>query len=370
MKKAILLTIALLMSVQLHSETYRQKLARLKQELQRIRSRISSLQKKEKNLRAEIDAINKEEAALQELIDLYRSRMEEIDLDIAIYNRKIAMLQDSIDASLERIGTGLDFLYRQGEPDFWEFFLVGGETSHGQKVAERIIEQEKTFYEHIKAKKDTLEAIRRKRESDFQELQRLQNEIELRYVELRDLKERKKQLLARMKREEITRRIELSRKEEERRKLERLIADLTNRNKRIVVSSGSKKRKRPSAKLSLIWPVRGEVVQKFGILLNQQYDTKTKSNGIDIRSKPSAPVKAAADGEVVFAGKFLGYGRMVIIDHGKFMTVYAGLGRINVRVGDDVKQGDIIGRLPTDNPVLHFEVRINRKAVDPLAYLK
>ncbi len=367
MRKLFLLLV--LLPILLGAETYKQKLLRLKQELNSIRRKISLLQKKERNLSAEIEEIKKEEAALQELIDLYRTRMEEIDLDIAIYDRKIAALQDSIDASLERIGAGLDFLYRQGDEDFWEFFFVGGEASHGEKMAERIIEQEKAFYDLISARKDTLEMMKLKRQQDLQELQQIKNDIELRYVELRNLRERKKQLLAKMKREEIARRIELRQKEEEQRKLERLIADITNRRRRVVVSSGSRRRK-PSAKLSLIWPVKGRIVQKFGILLNQQYETKTKSNGIDIKASPSASVKAAADGEVVYAAPFMGYGKMVIIDHGKFMTVYSGLAKIQVSLNQNVRQGDVIGKLPSKNPILHFELRINKKAVDPLLYLK
>ncbi len=360
--------IILLIAVSLSGETYTQRLARLKNELSRIRRKITKLRKQEKNLREEIRAIEKEEAALQELIDLYRSRIGEIELDIAIYDRRISVLQDSIDASLDRIGTGLDFLYRQGNQDFWEFLFVGGESSHGEKVAERIIEREKAFYEQVKAQKDTLEAIKQRREQDLEELKQLHNEIELRYVELRNLRERKKQLLANIKREEITRKIELSRKEEERKKLERLIADLTNKSRRIAI--GGRRRKKPSVKLSLIWPVRGTVVQKFGLLLNQKYETKTKSNGIDIKASPGASVRAAARGEVVYADKFLGYGKMVIIDHGKFMTVYANLSTISTKVGAQVNQGQVIGKLPRKDPILHFELRINKKAVDPLIYLK
>ncbi len=366
MKRVLFLFLLLVISS--GAETYTQRLARIKQQLSRLRRKISQLQKKERDLKGEIRAIEKEEKALEELIDLYQSRIEEIELDIAIYDRRIAALQDSINASLDRIATGLDFLYRQGTHDFWEFLFVGDESSHGQKVAERIIEQEKAFYEQVKAQKDTLESIKHKREQDLEELKQLHNEVELRYVELKNLRDRKKQLLADIKRQEINKKIELSRKEEERKKLERLIADLTNRRKRIAIGSG--KHKRPSAKLSLIWPVKGTIVQKFGILLNQQYDTRTKSNGIDIKASPGARVRAAARGEVIYAGKFLGYGNMVIIDHGKFMTVYSNLAEIWKSVGSRVNQGDNIGVLPRKNPILHFELRINKKAVDPLPYLK
>ena len=72
-------------------------------------------------------------------------------------------------------------------------------------------------------------------------------------------------------------------------------------------------------------------------------------------------MKAVADGEVVFSGSLKGYGKTVKIKHAKYETLYGHLNRIDVKVGDGIKQGESLGLVgETGNatrPHLHFEVR-------------
>lgn len=113
------------------------------------------------------------------------------------------------------------------------------------------------------------------------------------------------------------------------------------------------------------WPVRGEVVRKFGANGNK---------GIDIEGKVGQPVKAAALGKVVYAGSGLrSYGRMIIVKHSNdFLTAYAYNEKLLVKEGDTVKQGATIadiGTGPSGTPALHFEVRKSGAAVDPMPLL-
>jgi murein DD-endopeptidase MepM/ murein hydrolase activator NlpD len=96
--------------------------------------------------------------------------------------------------------------------------------------------------------------------------------------------------------------------------------------------------------------------------------------GIDISAHSGTPIKAAAGGEVVFAGWWGGYGNVVIIDHGGgISTLYAHCSAIYVRKGQSVSQGEVIAAVGSTGlstgPHLHFEVRKNGKPVDPLGYL-
>jgi len=104
------------------------------------------------------------------------------------------------------------------------------------------------------------------------------------------------------------------------------------------------------------------------------FKTKTVHTGLDIEAAYGTPVKAEARGEVLFTGWLKGYGQVIILDHGGNMTtVYAHLSGIDVREGQVVEQGAAIGRVGNTGvatgPHLHFEVRINANAVDPLNYL-
>lgn len=125
---------------------------------------------------------------------------------------------------------------------------------------------------------------------------------------------------------------------------------------------------RPSGAPRLAWPLSGPVTSPYGRRGRRHHD------GIDIGAPPGTGVRAAAGGTVVYAASLRGYGRMIIILHdGGFATVYAHNARQHVRAGARVRRGDLIATVGrsgrTTGPNLHFEVRRNNVAYDPLALL-
>jgi murein DD-endopeptidase MepM/ murein hydrolase activator NlpD len=96
--------------------------------------------------------------------------------------------------------------------------------------------------------------------------------------------------------------------------------------------------------------------------------------GIDISAPVGTPVVAAATGRVIFVGRMRGYGNMVILEHAShYVTVYAHDSSNLVREGEIVKRGQLIGYVGrsghTTGANLHFEVRYNSVARNPLAYI-
>jgi murein DD-endopeptidase MepM/ murein hydrolase activator NlpD len=123
------------------------------------------------------------------------------------------------------------------------------------------------------------------------------------------------------------------------------------------------------------WPLRGKISSSFGTRVHPVFKTKSFHSGMDIASPQGTPVKAAAPGEVLFEGWMRGYGRVVIIDHGRdYSTVYAHMSSAQVREGAIVKAGTVIGAVgdtgTTTGFHLHFEVRVGSTAKNPLDYLK
>ncbi|PLZ03656.1 peptidase [Burkholderia sp. WAC0059] len=117
--------------------------------------------------------------------------------------------------------------------------------------------------------------------------------------------------------------------------------------------------------IDFAWPARGPVLNGFD-------DAQNK--GINIGGAPGDPVRAAADGRVVYAGNGLrGYGNLIIIKHdATFLTAYAHNQALMVKEGDVVTKGQQIaqmGNTDSDRVMLHFEVRRDGKPVDPLKYL-
>ena len=123
------------------------------------------------------------------------------------------------------------------------------------------------------------------------------------------------------------------------------------------------------------WPVRGKISSPYGYRIHPILKRKILHTGIDIASPKGTPVKAAASGEVLFDGWLRGYGRVVILDHGRdFSTLYAHLESSLVKEGQVVKAGAVIARVGnTGNTTgyhLHFEVRKGSYVQNPLDYLK
>jgi septal ring factor EnvC (AmiA/AmiB activator) len=117
----------------------------------------------------------------------------------------------------------------------------------------------------------------------------------------------------------------------------------------------------------LPWPVQGQVVTRFGTVVDPKYGTVTKSTGIDIVTRRGDRVVAVDSGKVSFADIFMGYGRMIIIDHGgRVHSIYSKLDEVKVKVGSKVAKGGVIA---LSGDTLHFEFRVEGKSVDPMEWL-
>jgi murein DD-endopeptidase MepM/ murein hydrolase activator NlpD len=107
-----------------------------------------------------------------------------------------------------------------------------------------------------------------------------------------------------------------------------------------------------------VWPVRGEILSAFGV-----QDVDRRNDGVDIRSPTGTAVHAAAAGEVVYAGDQVpGFGNLVLVKHADgWVTAYAHLARVDVKMRDNVSQDQEIGQVGqtggVSEPQLHFEVR-------------
>ena len=131
--------------------------------------------------------------------------------------------------------------------------------------------------------------------------------------------------------------------------------------------AGSTGSGQPSA-AGFIWPCDGVVVSGFGMRWGRMHE------GIDIGCSFGTPNRAAAAGTVIYAGWLGGYGNLVVVDHGNGLsTAYAHASSILVSVGQSVSQGETVSLVGStgnsSGPHLHFEVRVNGTAVDPLPYL-
>lgn len=119
-----------------------------------------------------------------------------------------------------------------------------------------------------------------------------------------------------------------------------------------------------------LWPLRGKVISPYGAKKGGEHN-----DGINIEAKRGEPVRAAADGTVIYAGNELrGFGNLVLIKHANgWTTAYAHNDLLLVRPGAQVKRGQVIAKAGStgsvSSPQLHFEICRGTRAVNPSDYL-
>ncbi|MBI5559350.1 MAG: peptidoglycan DD-metalloendopeptidase family protein [Deltaproteobacteria bacterium] len=122
-------------------------------------------------------------------------------------------------------------------------------------------------------------------------------------------------------------------------------------------------------------PAAGPIIQKFGQQNNETLGVSTVANGIAIETAQGSDISAVYDGKIVYTGTLRSLGNLIIIDHGNnYFSLVSGVGRIEKKVGDEVKQNDKIGTTSLHGGLLreglHFEIRHNTEPQDPLEWLE
>jgi len=123
-----------------------------------------------------------------------------------------------------------------------------------------------------------------------------------------------------------------------------------------------------------IWPTKGWLSRGYGMKDDPFTGYKQLHRGIDIANYNGTPIIAAADGKVTKTGSFGRMGKMITIDHGYgFVSRYGHLSSIDVKRGQRVKRGDVIGKMGSTGystgPHLHYEVWRNGKVHNPMNYI-
>ena len=124
-----------------------------------------------------------------------------------------------------------------------------------------------------------------------------------------------------------------------------------------------------------IWPVKGPMTSKFGPRISPFTGKKALHAGIDIGSPRGTKVRAPSAGKVVIAAYDARMGKFIRIDHGfGIETTYGHLSKMNVKYGQKVKRGDLIGLVGSTGkfstgPHLHYQVAVNDRVVDPVQYI-
>jgi murein DD-endopeptidase MepM/ murein hydrolase activator NlpD len=355
--------------------------------LQSLQQKIASAQAEEARLSSEIGSIEAEIRELEAQVSGVSVRLDTLERDLALQQEKLNrvlrlfrlqtqqldFLRREYDVSVHRLNKRLIELYEGEDPTTLDVFLSSDSISDFLEqvdYVQDIVEQDAQISTQVGNAKDRMHTARERTKVTKAKVETVTRTIAARTAEVRTEKERlliSEKGLSQAKGQKRERLVEVRD-----RKAEYLheVAGILAANARVtatIQSAGSSSYDSTPSSSGLIWPVSGPVVSGFGMRWGRMH------TGIDIAVGYGTPIHASASGTVIFAGWMGGYGNFVIVDHGGGLsTAYAHLSSIGAG-GGSVSQGEVLGYVGCTGhcfgPHLHFEVRINGSAVDPLGYL-
>lgn len=354
-----------------------QKLEYIQKKISQHRNQAASYGKQEQNLLTKLEEVNQREELAKQKIKVLELKEKKLNAKIAELTQKIkreeAVLAKAKDALRSRVVS----LYKYGSLSQYKLLFAAENVQEALSMSYllgRVARADSELILEVKEKKASLESSKRQLQGQRQELVSNKKALEAQRSELLRTQNEQKRLLAEIRRQKKLHEQAAAELAASQRELQDKIKSLLAEKRRRAAASRGRTATLTAPKGKLLWPVTGPINSTFGTRVHPVFKTKTVHTGLDIEAAHGTPVKAAARGEVLFTGWLKGYGQVIILDHGGNMTtVYAHLSGIDVREGQVVGQGATIGRVGNTGvatgPHLHFEVRINANAVDPLKYL-
>ncbi len=331
-------------------------------EIKRLQKKYKKVQDELKSLKLQMQLLKRVSQLRKRDIEIYQYNLKKINKSLATYNLYLKTLNNT----LEKLEKVIHKLFVEVIFDKYSF------------KKEKQFCDEYVMRDLMNKQKELLE-LKKNVEKSINSLEKEKNKIELWLKASVNIKEKKD--ITRKKIAKKTKTLEEIRKElkqklkkrvADKEKLEAMIIELSNKKeylKKIIED----KTQGFIRKGYVMWPVKGDVIESFSYDPENPYEPQNNP-GINIAAPVGSNVKSVANGIVIYAGWFNGFGNLVIVDHGnKIYTLYAHLQKIYVKEGEVVKKGKIIGTVgdtgSLKGPMLHFEVRLNSVPQDPLKWL-
>ncbi|GBC97876.1 Murein hydrolase activator EnvC [bacterium HR17] len=347
-----------------------------------LRKRQQELERRKQAARQKIREMRRKERSLSEQLRDTRARIAVAQARLATLNREYARVAAQTTRTRARVmrlrmrlsrhrsllAERLRQLYKHPPTDYVLFALDAGdlsETALRTYALRRIVHRDTEVIvetQRLKAELERQEALLQRQQSRLASLRRA---IAAQAAAFREAETEQSALLRRVQTERQTYEAWLREWEEESREIAALL-------RRLQTVQHDAARPVPAWRGPFIRPVNGAIVSGFGYRRHPILGGVRLHCGVDIAAPHGTPIRAAADGVVVFAGWRRAYGNTVIIDHGNgTATLYAHCSAISVSEGAVVRQGQVIARVGSTGlatgPHLHFEVRRYGEPINPLA---
>lgn len=375
MRRGLLLLLAGILGAQPRQDPahLRQKLAAIQGRMAQVDQQLEALKKRRKGVLVDLQGISLQRDRVQAQLDGARLRRDQAQAEVSRITQEqvriqgeVARLRDALRKQvrwmqalgpLGELGLGATFK----DPGAW---LVKGRMLAWARLQERKqLDQIQRLKGDLAAKEQALRAVLARLAVEERQAAELQSA-------LRVQEDRLNGFLEGLQKDEAAQKQVQAELAEEALQLERLLENLLKRPRTEAfepsVSFASLRGELPQ-------PVAGTLAQGFGEHLHPKFHTRTMQSGVLVDAALGAPVKAVAEGRVVFADFYQSYGPMVILDHGGgWYTLYTHLQGLSVAKGQVLQKGESVGAVgdTVDGPRLGFEVRHLAQPQDPQKWLK
>ena len=388
----ILMTALLLLSVSVVAsaqDTREQeaKKARLEREIEIIDKQLAENASRSNAMLSTLDLIRKKISNRKTLIADSDRKIQKYSDDIYLKQKQINRLQARIDVLTDHYSKLVLSAYKNRDSRIWYMYMLASENlgqafrrySYFKNLSSQMNDEArkiKDAKEELLKEKDKLAKLKKEAQAvkaeRVKELEKLSKEEAQSAKVVKDLQKNKKvyqKQLAAKKKQVVALNKEI----------ERIVADAVKKQSS---SSGSKKAPVDyklaedfvKNKGKLPWPAEGPVVGKFGKQYHPVYKNLElpPNNGIDIAVSKGTEVKSVFKGVVSQVFVMPGYNQCVLISHGNYFTFYCKLKSVNVKAGEKVDTGEVIGKTDTINgeSQLHFEVWQGTKPQNPSNWLR
>ena len=330
-------------------------------------SKLKANQEKQEELDDKINNLNKKTEKIEEKIKSSNERIEKINKESEKLKKEIKQLEEDITSNQESLAERLKVINNNYTLGYLKVILSSNSISdflNNIYIVQEVVKQDKQMLNdlennknEIKDKKEILDKNKEEEKVIKDELVKDKENLDKDKIELKNLKE------------------ELVKEEEElEKKLQKIAAQKT------AASSDSNNLVNSNSSSTVIsngsWPVPGysRVSSPFGYRIHPVLGIKKLHTGIDIPAPTGTPTVAVSSGTVIYSGVQGSYGNTVMIQHDNgLVSLYAHNSSLVVKVGDQVKKGQVVAKIGSTGrstgPHLHFEIRVNGTAQNPLNYL-
>lgn len=356
------------------------KLSDIKRQLTLIKTKKDSLKAEETQTLLTLNRMDEEIYLTDLLIKQLETRNTLLTLKVDTLQKEIVSLQAELEKRRSVLKVRLRDIYKRGKINTFELIFTAesfADLSQRLKYMSVIAKQDKRLYDKVKKIQVILTQRLKDVKASGEQLAIVKKEVEEEKTKLQNDISSKKNFLKQISSEQQKQtkiESELKKSEES---LQYLINKLRVAQKKIDkkrdVKEGTHYFEKNKGKV--LWPASGKVISGFGTVRHPKYQTKTLNNGIDISVAVGDHIFTVYDGDVIYADKFLGYGNVIMIDHGNgYYTLYSHLSSIDVVINQPVLMGEVIGKGgdtgSLSGPMLHFEIRKDGKPLNPVNYLK